>query len=79
MGEEQQSFRRGRGTADGIFSLRLVEKKLEGQENTALGFIDLEKAYDTVPRDVAMATLRWKGVPEMMVGMVEGTYEETKV
>ena len=41
----------------------------------ALSFIDLEKAYDTVPREVAMATLRWMGVPEAEaeVTMVEGT------
>ena len=39
MGKEQQGFRRGRGTADGMYTLRqLVEKKLEGQENMALGF-----------------------------------------
>ena len=44
----------------------------------ALGFIDLEKAYDTVQREMAMATLRWMGVPEAEVRMVEGTYEETK-
>ena len=79
IGEEQQGFRRGRGTADGMFTLRhLVEKKLEGQENMALGIIDLETAYDTVLRDMAMATLRWVGVPEAEVRMVEGTYEETK-
>ena len=43
MGEEQQGFRRG--TADRMFILRqLVEKKLNGQENMVLGFIDLEKA-----------------------------------
>ena len=78
MGEEQQSFRRGRCTADRMFSLKLVEKKLEGHENTALGFIDLEKAYETVSKDMAMATLRWKGVPKAEVRMVEGTYEETK-
>ena len=35
-----------------------MEKKLEGEENMALGFIYLEKAYDTVPRDMAMAALR---------------------
>ena len=35
-----------------------MEKKLEGEENMALGFIHLEKAYDTVPGDMAMATLR---------------------
>ena len=43
----------------------------------ALGFVDLEKAFDTVPREVVMATLRWMGVPEAEVRMVEGTYEKT--
>ena len=63
--------------ADGMFILtQLVEKRLEGQENIALGFIDPEKAYNTVTRD--MATLRWIGVPGAEVRMVEGTYEETK-
>ena len=33
--------------ADGMFTLRhLVEKRLGGQENVALGFIDLEKAVE---------------------------------
>ena len=38
----------------------------------ALGFIDLEKAFDTVPREMVMATLRSMGVPEAEVRMVEG-------
>ena len=42
LGEKQQGFRRS--TADGMFILRqLVEKKLVGQENMVLGFIDLER------------------------------------
>ena len=50
MGEKQQGFRRGRCTADGLFTLRqLGKKKLERQANMALGFIDLENTYDTVP------------------------------
>ena len=53
-------FRKGRGTTDGMFSLRqLVEKRLEKQEHMALAFVDLEKAFHTVPRKMAMATLRW--------------------
>ena len=41
------------------------------------GVRDLEKVSDTVPREMVMATLRWKGVPEAEVRMVEGTYEKT--
>ena len=70
IGEEQEGFRRGRGTAGGMFTLRqLVEKRLAGQENMALGFIDLEKAYDTVPSEMSMATLGWMGVPGAEVRM----------
>ena len=30
----------------------------------ALGFIDLDKAYDTAPRVMVMAVLQWMVVPE---------------
>ena len=43
----------------------------------ALGLVDLEKAFDRVPRGMVMATLRWMGVPEAGVVVVEGTYEKT--
>ncbi len=29
----------------------------------ALGFVDMEKAFDRIPREVVMATLEWMGVP----------------
>ena len=75
-GEDQQGFRKGRGTADGMYILRqMVEKRLDVHGSMALGFVDLERAYDTVPREMVMATLRWMGVPEAEVTMVEGTYE----
>ena len=45
-------LRNGKGMADGMFTLRkLVEKRLEVQGGMALGFVDLEKADDTVLRD----------------------------
>ena len=54
-----------RGTTDGLFTLRqFVEKKLEKQGGMCIGFVDLEKAFDTVSREMVMATLRWLGVPE---------------
>ena len=78
FGEEQQGFRKGRVTADGMYFLRqMVEKRLEVPGSMVLGFVDLEKAFNTVPREMVMATLRWMGVPEAEVRMVEGTYEKT--
>ena len=43
----------------------MVEKRLEVHSS------------DTVPREMVMATLRWMGVPEAEVRMVEGTHEKT--
>ena len=58
FGEEQQWLRKGRGTSDGMYVLgQMVEKRLEVQGSMALGFVDLEKAFDTVPREMVMATL----------------------
>ena len=57
---------------------QMVEKILEVQGSMALGFVDLDKAFDTVPREMLMATLRWMGVPEAQVMMVEGMYEYEK-
>ena len=75
---EQQGLRKWRGISHGICVLRqMVEKRLEVQGSMALGFVDLEKAFDTAPREIVMATLRWMGVPEAEVRMVEGTYEKT--
>ena len=64
---------------DGMSALRqLVVKRLEMQGRMAVGFVDLEKAYDTVPREMVMATVRWMGVPEAEAMMMEAMYERTK-
>ena len=46
---------------------QLVGKRLEGQENTAMGSIHLKKTYDTASREIMMSTLRWVGVLEATV------------
>ena len=56
---------------------QMVEKILEVQGCMALGFVDLEKAFDTVPSEMLMATQRWMGVPEAKLRMVESMYEKS--
>ena len=47
FGEEQRGFRKGRGTANGMYVLRqMSEKSLEVQSSMALGLVDLAKASD---------------------------------
>ena len=55
----------------------MLDTKLGVQGSMVQGFVDLEKAFDTVPREMAMATLPWMGVTEAEVRMVEGTDEKT--
>ena len=71
----QFGFVPGRGTTDAIFDVRqLQEKYLAANKRLYMAFVDLEKAFDRVPRKVIWWALRKLGVEEWIVRLVQGMY-----
>ena len=72
----QFGFMPGRGTTDPIFILRQVQEKiLEGNRKRYWTFVDLEKAFDRVPREVFYWSLRRKGISEKLVRVISSMYD----
>jgi hypothetical protein len=79
INQMQFGFMPGRGTTDAIFILRQIhEKHQEKKKNMYYAFVDLEKAYDRVPREVTRWAMRKAGVDEWLVNAVMALYEDAK-
>ena len=78
--DEQIGFRALRGTIDGLFatSVGLQKRKEHNMETWAL-FVDLVKAFDTVPREALFTVLRRFGLPDHFVNIVIRLHEHAKI
>ena len=69
--ESQCGFRRSHSCTDMIFIVRqLVDKAIEHQAKQYIIYVDLRKAYDSVPRDAIWGILKKFGVPEILVNII---------
>ena len=69
--EMQFGFMPGRGTTDAIFILRhLQEKHVAKNKKFYCAFVDLEKAFNRVPREVIWRAMQKLGVEEWILQFV---------
>ena len=72
----QFGFMPGKGTTDAIFTVWQMQEKYGCKgKKLYFAFVDLEKAFDRVPREVTRWALRKAGVEEWLVKAVMAMYE----
>lgn len=77
--EEQCGFRGGRSCTDNIFVLRqIIEKRKNHNLSTHLIFIDLEKAYDTVPLKKLFEVLQTIDLSKVYIRAIINIYKNMR-
>ena len=85
ISDGQFGFKPGVGITDAIFVIRtLCEKYRQDNKPLDMEFVDLEKAYDTVPREVLymemIAETEYpRGVHKTSAGYIPGRYHSRVV
>jgi hypothetical protein len=79
ISENQFGFMPGKSTMKPLFWVRqLVEKFRENKKTLYIVFIDLEKAYDRVPREVLKWVLMRKEFPKININLIQEMYENSR-
>ena len=77
--EAQFVFMPGKETTDALFlAQRLQEEHGAKDKRICTCVIDLEKAFDRVPRRVLEWTMRKKGLPKILIKVVMSLHEEAE-
>ena len=72
----QFGFRLGRGTTDAIFIVRQMQERfLDKKKEVWMAFVDLERVFNRVPREVVWWALRKLKVDEWIVRVIQAMYE----
>ena len=74
--ELQYGFRKGQGCDDMIFTIRQIsEKAVEHWTKQSFIFVDLRKAYDSVPHEALWKVFGKLGAPEVLINIVKSFHK----
>lgn len=88
LGESQMGFRKGKGTKDAIFQLRLINERIQQMDvvkkkdnknvtkakKLFLCFVDYQKAFDRVKHDKLTEVMEKAGLPELERRLIINLY-----
>ena len=78
LSECQSGFRKGRSVQDHIFTVKeIINRKRQQGEDVYMAFIDLEKAFDSVPRLKFWTSLQKLGVNNKLIRAIKSLYKNT--
>lgn len=78
LSNSQSGFRKGRSTQDNIFTIKeIINKTLTHNKEAYFAFLDMEKAFDRVPRQEIWNTLKKRNVGDKMINVIKSLYDET--
>ena len=79
VSKEQYGFRKGKGTANAIFALRMIiERTIEMQKDMYMCFVDFEKAFDMVRHEDLIRILQRIGLDEKDIRLLSNLYWDQK-
>ncbi|XP_030765674.1 uncharacterized protein LOC115889741 [Sitophilus oryzae] len=75
ISQEQSGFTAGRSCIDNLFTIQqLREKRNSREEDTHLAFVNLQKAYDSIPRVKLWYILEQLDVDECLINLIKVLY-----
>ena len=77
--ESQSGFRKGRSCQDHIFTLKQISEKIHVHEQKIyVGFVDILKPFDSVPRKQIWQSLKKRGIKTKLRNNIKAIYEVTR-
>jgi len=75
LAESQMVFRKGKGTRDAIFQLRIVtQREIQVKRKIYTCFVDYQKAFDRVKHDKLVEIMRTAGITELEMKLIVSLY-----